>query len=168
MRGDASSHRNWNSVLCLRVLFVCLTVGSLLQIAQHGTKIMSRCDPIYYVTDGDHSNLRQHDPDAPLQKPQNQAPKTITTTALHEDEQPQLSLPKMAIEPLYKREQERIDTDISDDARCAQYGVSLLPEDEKHTKRIFFGSMLADENPEVIAAHAVEVYNKYDIIALVE
>eukprot|EP00533_Pseudo-nitzschia_delicatissima_P000741 CAMPEP_0116113724 /NCGR_PEP_ID=MMETSP0327-20121206/19653_1 /TAXON_ID=44447 /ORGANISM="Pseudo-nitzschia delicatissima, Strain B596" /LENGTH=552 /DNA_ID=CAMNT_0003607085 /DNA_START=91 /DNA_END=1749 /DNA_ORIENTATION=+ len=165
MRGDAANRRNWNSVFCLRVLFVCLTVVSLLQIAQHGTKILPRCDPVYYVTDGDHSNLRQHDPDAPLQKAQNQPPKT--TTALHEDEQPQ-RLPKMAIEPLYEREQERIDTGISDDARCSQYGVSVLPEDEKHAKRIFFGSMLADENPEVIAAHAIEVYNKYDIIALVE
>lgn len=166
MRGDAASRQNWNTVLCLRVLFVCLIAGSLVQIAQHGSKILPRCDPIYYVSDGEHSNLRQHDPDAPLQKAQNQLAET--RTSLQEEEQPQQRLPKMAIEPLYKREQERIDTGMTDDARCAQYGVSVLPEEERHTKRIFFGSMLANENPEVIVAHAVEVYNKYDIIALVE
>ena len=69
--------------------------------------------------------------------------------------------------PMFQKEQEKIDN-MDDERRCANYGVPLLPEDERHTKRIFFGSMLADENPEVIAAHAIEVYNHHHLIALVE
>jgi hypothetical protein len=77
-------------------------------------------------------------------------------------------IPKFIIDPLYKNEQDRIDYNITDENRCKQFGVDVLPKGERNKRRIFFGSMLANENSDVLLAHAIEVYNKYDIIALVE
>ena len=77
-------------------------------------------------------------------------------------------VPKHIIDPLFQKEQEKIDRGMDDAQRCAQYGVGVLAEHQKHKRRIFFGSMLADENPEVIEAHAIEVFDKYDVIAFVE
>ncbi len=162
MKGN--TQQNVNSLWCLRLLFACLTVGCLMQIAHDAAETMPGCSPIYYVADGDgSSHLRQHDPDAPLIGTKRQSQEAPATEA-----KPKRSVPKMVVAPLYKAEQEKIDNGINDTARCAQYGVPVLPEDEKHAKRIFFGSMLANENPEVLDAHAIEVHNKYDVIALVE
>lgn len=130
------------------------------------------CEPVFIVVDGKNSsNLRRHDPDSPLTGAK---PKPSPRNELDEMERTQIEvepepiqIPKLQMHHMFEKEQEKIDN-MDDERRCANYGVPLLPEDERHTKRIFFGSMLADENPELIAAHAIEVYNQYHLIALVE
>jgi len=148
---------NPNSLLCLRLLFVCLAVGCLMQTAHDYASLMPGCTPVYYVADGSgSSNLRVQDPDAPF-------PRDLETTT---EELPPVQ--KMVVAPLYKEEQDRIDHGINDTMRCDRYGAKELPERKKNKRRIFFGSMLANENPEVLVAHAIEVYNKYHVVALVE
>ena len=109
--------------------------------------------PVYYSVDGN-KNLRRHDPDAP--------------SKLEPEPKPQQTIPKMVIDPYFEELQKSIDESMDDAERCVQYGVPVLPEDERHKKRIFFGAMLANENPEVMEAHAIETYDKYHLIALVE
>jgi len=172
-RGDAASRNrnNTNSptTLCVRILFVSLIVGCLIQIAQNALYFFPGCDNLYY-TDVD------EDVDADGRRSSNLRPHEHTYNRdyynhnhhHHHNNNHHKPLPKIAIATIYRKEQERIDTTITDKARCAQYGVRELPQSKKHKKRIFFGSMLANENTEVIAAHAIEVYNKYDVVALVE
>ena len=100
------------------------------------------------------------------------------TKKSHSDDAATVVLPPFEIDPLFKAEQDRIDYGISDQERCARFGVSVLPPPPTTTpananptrrpRKLFFGSMLANENPEVLLAHAIEVYNQYDVIALVE
>jgi hypothetical protein len=91
------------------------------------------------------------------------------------------NIPKFIIDPIYKNEQNRIDYNITNEERCKQFGVDVLSDEllllntnnnnnnnNNNKRRIFFGSMLANENIDVILAHAIEVYNMYDIISLVE
>jgi hypothetical protein len=85
-------------------------------------------------------------------------------------------IPKYEVPFIYKKEQNRIDYNITDEYRCKQFGVKTLKDVEgsegyyKYAKKrkIFLGSMLADENKELLLIHATEVYNKYDNIAFVE
>jgi hypothetical protein len=140
----------------LRLLLVALSVGSLMQI------IMPQC-VVYNVSDDSSSNRQLLDSDEPLVSA-NRKQHTDSTIA----EPPRDPIPDVVIDPLFRQEQDRIDHGMDDASRCAQYGFEVLPDNEKHKRRLFFGSMLADESHEVITAHAVEVYNKYSVVALVE
>ena len=55
---------------------------------------------------------------------------------------------------------------IPPEGRCASFGVT--PHNEPQPRRIFFGSMLADENMEVLKMHAIEAYDIYHVAAFVE
>jgi len=74
---------------------------------------------------------------------------------------------RFVVPPHFKAEQDRIDSAMDISARCAQYGSSPLPANATK-RRIFFGSLVAYENPEVFLAHAIETYNLYDVVALIE
>lgn len=54
----------------------------------------------------------------------------------------------------------------SPEERCAAFGVP--PHTEPSPRRIFFGSMLADENMDVLKINAVEVYGIYEVVVFVE
>lgn len=141
----------------LRLLFITLCVGSLMQLA------MSRCS-VYNESGGSFSDQRSLASDQPLVSA-NRIKHTDSTTIA---EPPRDPIPEVAIDPLFRQEQDRIDHGMDNASRCAQYGVEVLPDNEKDKRRLFFGSMLADESHEVITAHAVEVYNKYSVVAFVE
>ena len=141
----------------LRLLLIALSVGSLMQLA------MPQCS-VYNESGGGSSNQRSLDFDQPLVSATRIKHMDSTTIA----EPPRDPIPEVTIDPLFRQEQDRIDHGMDDASRCAQYGVEVLPDNEKHKRRLFFGSMLADESHEVIAAHAVEVYNKYSVVAFVE
>ena len=136
-------------MLYLRLTFFGLAILCLLQIAREIGGMLPGCVPEYYASEGKSSNLRPLNLDAPL------------------DISKMDPIPKFETNPLFKQEQDRIDA-IDDASRCARYGVETLPDDQKHSRRIFFGAMVADENPEVILAHSTEVYNKFSVVALVE
>ena len=109
------------------------------------------------------SKLRQHDPDVHTKT--SHSDNDVGTTTEHEPRED--PIPIIKIDNLYRQEQDRIDG-LDDASRCERYGVEPLPDDQKNKRRIFFGTMLADENPEVIAAHAIEAYDKYAVLAFVE
>ena len=118
-------------------------------------------------------NLRRQviDPDVPMTSYIKKKKEKVTTTDTDtetEETETISSIPKFVVDPLFQHEQERIDHGMTPDARCQQFGVGALPFEKQHTRRLFFGSMLANENSEVLIAHAIEVYNKYDVISLVE
>lgn len=85
-----------------------------------------------------------------------------------DDDNDDTIISKFSIDPLFQKEQDRIDNGISDEDRCKQFGVPVLPHDQSHKRRLFFGSMLANENQDLLIAHAIEVYNQYDVVSLVE
>jgi len=120
---------------------------------------------------GKKKNLRQEviDPDVPMtsyiQK------KEVTNTEIETEVKTETlisNIPKFVIDPLFQHEQNRIDQEMTPEARCQQFGVEALPHDQQQQRRLFFGSMLANENSEVLIAHAIEVYQKYDVISFVE
>lgn len=66
---------------------------------------------------------------------------------------------------LYEQEQYRIDQeDINE--KCNRYGLNVTKHPQK--RRLFFGSMIADEEWELLKIHAVETYNVYHVAAFVE
>ena len=75
--------------------------------------------------------------------------------------------PTAALDPL-RAEQDAIDHGIDDAIRCARYDVPVLPVAARAGRRLFFGSMLADEGADVLAMHAAEAYGHYHVVALVE
>jgi hypothetical protein len=106
------------------------------------------------------------------QDKQKEESKSISTTTTKEE---QKEILKYIVPDLYKKEHNRIDNTITDEKRCKQFGVEPLKNAEgtpyyEYAKRrkIFLGSMLADESNELLLIHAIEVYNKYDNIAFVE
>jgi hypothetical protein len=65
---------------------------------------------------------------------------------------------------LFQAEYDRIDSE--DRAiRCQRYGFAPLKNGHR---RLFFGSMIADDSFQVIRAHAAEAYDVYHVVALVE
>mmetsp|Transcript_16285 Transcript_16285/g.33539 ORF Transcript_16285/g.33539 Transcript_16285/m.33539 type:complete len:571 (-) Transcript_16285:70-1782(-) len=150
----------------LRWTFVHLSIACLFHLCYRGNSSISSSS--ININTGVHvQSLRQvqMDADAPtvrrIRIPQHQS----------RQKKPLPPVPKFVVNPLYKKEQDRIDAFAAKDpaAQCARYGVEPLGDKQKQSKRrIFFGSMLANENTEVLVAHAVEVYNKYDVVALVE
>jgi hypothetical protein len=69
------------------------------------------------------------------------------------------------IDDFYRDLHQQIDS-IPPIARCAAVGVE--PQNELTPRRIFFGSMLADENMDVIKVMAIETHGIYEVMALVE
>ena len=51
-------------------------------------------------------------------------------------------------------------------ARCARYGFEYKPRDAP--RRIFFGSLIADDSLHTLLIHATETYGIYDTVSLVE
>mmetsp|Transcript_56957 Transcript_56957/g.138757 ORF Transcript_56957/g.138757 Transcript_56957/m.138757 type:complete len:582 (-) Transcript_56957:722-2467(-) len=91
------------------------------------------------------------------------------------------SVPYYQTHPIFKEEQNRIDA-IPTTELCHSFGVDPLsqeqlerlphhPVDDKQQqrgRRIFFGSLIANESWEMIEAHAIEVQDLYHVIAFVE
>jgi hypothetical protein len=67
---------------------------------------------------------------------------------------------------LFQAEYDRIDSE-NRTVRCERYGFAPLAHGSKR-RRLFFGSMIADDSFEVIRAHAAEVFGVYHVVALVE
>ena len=74
------------------------------------------------------------------------------------------SVPKFKVSSLYGEEHARVDME-STETRCNRY--NLKPYDGP-PRRIFFGSMVADENWQVHLIHAMEVYDVYHVAVFVE
>ena len=98
------------------------------------------------------------------QDKQKEESKSISTTTTKEE---QKEILKYIVPDIYKKEQNRIDNTITDEKRCKQFGVEPLKNAEGTTpyyeyakkRKIFLGSMLADESNELLLIHAIEVYN---------
>ena len=74
------------------------------------------------------------------------------------------SVPKFKVGSLYRDEHARLDRE-STETRCDRYG---LKPHEGRPRRIFFGTMIADENWQVHLIHAIEVYDIYHVAVFVE
>ncbi|KAI2502662.1 hypothetical protein MHU86_11787 [Fragilaria crotonensis] len=73
-------------------------------------------------------------------------------------------VPKFQVSSLYRKEHARIDDETAE-ARCDRY--DLKPYDG-HPRRIFFGTMIADDHWETMLIHAIEVYDIYHVAVFVE
>lgn len=69
------------------------------------------------------------------------------------------------IDDFYLELHREIDS-ISPQERCAAFGVE--PHNEPMPRRIFYGSMLADENMDILKINAIETYGIYHVMAFVE
>ena len=76
------------------------------------------------------------------------------------------NVPKFQVSSLYSEEHARIDN-VSAKIRCDRYGLKPL-EDGAPQRRIFFGSMVADENWQVHVIHAIEVHDVYHVAVFIE
>jgi hypothetical protein len=70
------------------------------------------------------------------------------------------------VDPFFKQQHENIDSKPVE-ARCAAFGVAPLSHGVP-PRKLFFGSMLADENMDVLKIHALEAYNIYHAVVFVE
>ena len=52
--------------------------------------------------------------------------------------------------------------------RCQRFGFDYNPERNKSRRRIFFGSLIADDSWHPIAVHAAEAYGLYHTVAFIE
>ena len=77
---------------------------------------------------------------------------------------PNATIPKFYVDNLYRDEHSRIDQD-NITTRCDRY--NLKPHGGP-PRRIFFGTMIADDNWEVFRMHAIEVYGIYHVAVFVE
>jgi hypothetical protein len=77
------------------------------------------------------------------------------------------ALPLYQVPDLFQKEHAKIDSD-NDEQRCKRYGYSYDAEAAKKPRRLFYGSMIADEFWDVFQVHAIEAYNVYHVVALVE
>jgi Glycosyltransferase family 17 len=69
------------------------------------------------------------------------------------------------VDDLYRDLHREIDS-IPPQERCAAFGVE--PHSEPTPRRIFFGSMLADENMDILNMNAIETHGIYHVMAFVE
>ena len=76
------------------------------------------------------------------------------------------NVPKFQVSSLYSEEHARIDNE-SAKIRCDRYGLKPL-EDGVPPRRIFFGTMVADESWQVHVIHAIEVYGIYHVAVFAE
>jgi hypothetical protein len=165
--GTLSSSSSSPTIRFLRGTFVVLSLLCFLQLFQHEQHHQEEqqrpstrgttTTVIYVDSNGRPLDQKRVDPNAPR-----------AFGSKTEPEETPPGIPKFVVDPLFQNEQDRIDTMTSVEERCARYGVSPLPVDQRNKRRLFFGSMLANENAEVLVAHALEVYNQYDLVALVE
>jgi len=79
----------------------------------------------------------------------------------------QPSLPLYQVPSLFQDEYDKIDGD-NDADRCKRYGYTYNAAMAKTPRRLFFGTMIADEHWDVFLAHATEAYDVYHVVALVE
>ncbi|KAL3908845.1 MAG: hypothetical protein SGARI_002880, partial [Bacillariaceae sp.] len=96
-----------------------------------------------------------HD-DAPRLTPQ---PFTLVSTKAKPKVEP------FTMDPFYQELHNKIDS-VSPEERCSAFGVE--PHKEPLPRRIFFGSMLADENMDVLKMNAIETHGIYHTMAFVE
>lgn len=68
-------------------------------------------------------------------------------------------------DPLFQAEYDRIDNEDPAE-KCKRYGLQY--DANQKPRRLFFGTMMADESWDVFAMHAVESYGVYSKMALVE
>lgn len=184
---DGSDSKSGSSAVThLRFMFITLSIACLMQISYQyggggsGSGGSSSAGSIFGCTtilyEGANSNLRKIDPDVPInsyiekKKKIKREDRSIIEIESNKDNEieEEIKIPKFIIDSIYKKEQDRIDYNITDEYRCQQYGINVLPLHERNKKRIFFGSMLANENSDIIKAHAIEVYNMYHVISFVE
>jgi hypothetical protein len=69
------------------------------------------------------------------------------------------------IDTIYRDVHQLIDSTPSNE-RCAAFG--LEPHNDTSPRRIFFGSMIADENMDVLTVSAIETHGIFEVVALVE
>lgn len=74
------------------------------------------------------------------------------------------NVPLFQVDPLYQAEHNRIDNE-KPKIRCARYGLTPYHGPQR---RIFYGTMISDENWEVFRMNAIEVYGVYHAAAFVE
>jgi Glycosyltransferase family 17 len=71
---------------------------------------------------------------------------------------------KFQLSDIFLKEHRRIDKE-NILTRCARYGLTPY---QGQPRRIFFGTLIADDNWDVIHAHAIEVYDVYHVAVYVE
>ena len=76
----------------------------------------------------------------------------------------EVAVPKFQVASLYSEEHARIDSEDTV-TRCDRY--NLKPNDGP-PRRIFFGTLVADEDLEIHVIHAIEVYGIYHVAVFVE
>lgn len=149
----------YSAVFWLKLVIFSLVLHCLLQVVYN----------INYIVDGSNNFIQEHDPDSPFPKANGNSQTQILSNDVPNAQQ-EKSIPpisKVVIDPLYSQAQKRID-EKEDERKCFEFGVPVLPKKDRHQKRIFFGSLVANENAEILEAQAMEVYNLYHVIALVE
>lgn len=70
-----------------------------------------------------------------------------------------------SVHPSFREIYDTIDNDDNHE-RCARYGWKYNPKQEP--RRIFFGSLIADDSLDTIRIHATEACGVYDTVALIE
>jgi hypothetical protein len=75
-------------------------------------------------------------------------------------------VPEFKIDPIHQDAYDRIDTESSA-MKCARYGLQPLSKDAP-PRRIFYGTMVANENWEVLVMNAVEIHGLYHTAVFVE
>jgi hypothetical protein len=76
----------------------------------------------------------------------------------------EFNVPKFNVDPMYQAEHERIDTE-NPQVKCQRYGLAPYGGPPR---RIFFGSLVADENWDVFRMHAIEIYGIYHVAVFIE
>jgi hypothetical protein len=74
------------------------------------------------------------------------------------------NVPQFQVDPLYEAEYHNIDTDDAQ-TRCSRYGYKPY---SGPPRRIFFGTMVAEDSWDVFRIHAVETYDVYHAAVFVE
>jgi hypothetical protein len=165
--------KSFSLIFCLKIggFFTCIL--SLMTISyQIGINTARDTTAAYVDVEGQQIDApayqqQQHKPN------QKQQEEPISTTSEEEEIEIQDDVPKYKVPFIYKKEQNRIDNTITDEKRCKQFGVERLKKGTPYyeyakKRKIFLGTMLADESNDVLLAHAIEVYNLFDGIAFVE
>ena len=95
---------------------------------------------------------------------------TTTMTTLEDTTLVQMHPSPYQVHPLFQAEYDRIDNE-DPIIKCERYGftynstnTTIAPK----KRRIFFGSLVADDNYDVVRAHAIETYGLYHLVSLTE
>ena len=75
------------------------------------------------------------------------------------------------VDPLFQAEYDRIDNEDLN-IKCERYGFTYNSTNTTtiapNKRRIFFGALVADDNYDVVRAHAIETYGLYHLVSLTE